>query len=234
MGPPCERPPQANGESYSPAQRLTDMALTPYSRAVARRLLPPRYAITAPALSPAGTRGLPQRERKRGSSRTQTASVFVTGQPPNRSTAALRPTPHSKYASTARRRSQSLYKTRLLTIPVSNIPSAPPKGVDVEFVGNPELNTGAPQAGLTLRVLAAVAQMEHAMIRERQAQGIAIAKRKGVYERGTKLTAEQIALARRKVADGVAKARVARDLGVSRQTLYAALQGAGRYAEVSS
>jgi DNA invertase Pin-like site-specific DNA recombinase len=108
------------------------------------------------------------------------------------------------------------------------------KGVDVEFVDNPELNTGAPQSGLTLRVLAAVAQMEHAMIRERQAQGIAIAKRKGVYERGTKLTAEQIALARRKVADGVAKARVARDLGVSRQTLYAALQGTGRYAEVVS
>ena len=108
------------------------------------------------------------------------------------------------------------------------------KGVDVEFVDNPELNTGVPQAGLTLRVLAAVAQMEHATIRERQAQGIAIAKRKGVYERGTKLTAEQIALARRKVADGVAKARIARDLGVSRQTLYAALQGAGRYAEVVS
>jgi DNA invertase Pin-like site-specific DNA recombinase len=108
------------------------------------------------------------------------------------------------------------------------------KGVDVEFVDNPELNTGAPQAGLAIRVLEAVAQMERATIRERQARGIAIARRKGVYDRGTKLTAEQIAPARRKVAEGVTKARVARDLGVSRQTLYAALQGTGRYAEVTS
>lgn len=108
------------------------------------------------------------------------------------------------------------------------------RGVAVEFVDNPELNTDSPHGEFALVVLAAVAGLERAVIRERQAEGIAIAKRKGVYERVPKLTSEQIALARRRVADGVAKARVARDLGVSRQTLYAALEGTGKYAGVAS
>lgn len=108
------------------------------------------------------------------------------------------------------------------------------RGVAVEFVDNPELNTDSPHGEFALVVLAAVAGLERAVIRERQAEGIAIAKRKGVYERVPKLMSEQIALARRRVADGVAKARVARDLGVSRQTLYAALEGTGKYAWVAS
>jgi DNA invertase Pin-like site-specific DNA recombinase len=108
------------------------------------------------------------------------------------------------------------------------------RGVAVEFVDNPELNTDSPHGEFALVVLAAVAGLERAVIRERQAEGIAIAKRKGVYERVPKLTSEQIALARRRVADGVAKTRVARDLGVSRQTLYAALEGTGKYAGAAS
>lgn len=106
------------------------------------------------------------------------------------------------------------------------------KGVAVEFVDNPALNTGTPQGEFLLTILAAVAQLERATIRERQAEGIAIAKRKGVYERAPKLTPEQIAHARGRVDACVPKAKVARDLGVSRQTLYAALGGKGRYAEV--
>ena len=105
------------------------------------------------------------------------------------------------------------------------------KGVSVEFVDNPALNTDTPQGEFMLTVLAAVAQLERATIRERQAEGIAIAKRNGVYDRGPKLTPEQIEDARQRVAAGVAKAKVARDLGVSRQTLYAALSGTGKYAE---
>ncbi len=45
---------------------------------------------------------------------------------------------------------------------------------------------------------------------------------------------EQIEEARQKVDNGVSKAAVARELGISRQTLYTALSGAGGYAEVSS
>lgn len=106
------------------------------------------------------------------------------------------------------------------------------KGVAVEFVDNPALNTDTPQGEFMLTILAAVAQLERATIRERQAEGIAIAKRNGVYDRAPKLTPEQIAQARQRADSGVPKARVARDLGVSRQTLYAALSGTGKYAEL--
>lgn len=107
------------------------------------------------------------------------------------------------------------------------------KRVAVEFVDNPALNTDTPQGEFTLTILAAVAQLERATIRERQAEGIAIAKRNGVYDRAPKLTPEQIAEARQRADSGVPKARVARDLGVSRQTLYAALSGTGKYAELA-
>jgi len=86
------------------------------------------------------------------------------------------------------------------------------KGVAVEFVDNPALNTGTPQGEFLLTILAAVAQLERATIRERQAEGIAIAKRKGVYARAPKLTPEQIAHARERVEANVPKAKVARDL----------------------
>lgn len=80
-----------------------------------------------------------------------------------------------------------------------------------------------------LTILAAVAQLERATIRERQAEGIAIAKARGVYEREPKLTDGQIFSARELIARGVPKAAVARELGVSRQTLYTALAGEGKY-----
>ncbi|WP_299520549.1 recombinase family protein [uncultured Serinicoccus sp.] len=80
-----------------------------------------------------------------------------------------------------------------------------------------------------LTILAAVAQLERASIRERQAQGIALAKANGVYDRGPKLTPEQVDQAKRRIASGVPMAAVARELGVSRQTLYTALSGEGVY-----
>jgi DNA invertase Pin-like site-specific DNA recombinase len=106
------------------------------------------------------------------------------------------------------------------------------KGVALEFIDNPALNTDTPQGEFMLTVLAASAQLERKTIRERQAKGIAIAKRKGIYDRAPKLTSEQIEEVRQGVAADVPKAKVAHDLGVSRQTLYAALSGTGKYAEV--
>ena len=108
------------------------------------------------------------------------------------------------------------------------------RGVAVEFLDNPALNTDTPQGAFMLTILGAVAELERSVIRERQMEGIALAKAAGRYAKGPKLTAEQIAEARQKVADGVPKAVVARELRISRQTLYTALSGAGRYAEVSS
>src|SRR5690606_10360614 len=50
------------------------------------------------------------------------------------------------------------------------------KGGAIEFVDSPELNTDTPQGEFMLTILAAVAQLERATIKERQAEGIAIAK----------------------------------------------------------
>jgi DNA invertase Pin-like site-specific DNA recombinase len=108
------------------------------------------------------------------------------------------------------------------------------KGVAVEFIETPAINTDSPQGEFMLTILAAVAQLERAMIRERQAEGIAIAKTRGVYARTPKLTPEQIAEARANIALEVPKAVVARSLGVSRATLYNALAGRGRYAELAT
>lgn len=105
------------------------------------------------------------------------------------------------------------------------------KGVSLQFVDSPALNTDTPQGAFMLTILAAVAQLERQTIRERQAEGIAIAKKKGVYDRNTKIDAEQITEARERINAGVPKAAVARELGISRQTLYTALAGEGKYAE---
>lgn len=107
------------------------------------------------------------------------------------------------------------------------------KGVRVEFVKEALTFTGddAPMSRLLLSLLGAIAEFERSLINERQREGIALAKRKGVY-RGRKpaLTPEQIASARQQIDLGVTKAKVARDLGCSRATLYAALAQSGTYA----
>lgn len=100
------------------------------------------------------------------------------------------------------------------------------KGVRVEFVKEGLTFNGDDSAmsKLLLSVMGAFSEFERSLIRERQAEGIAIAKANGVYKgRKPSLTAEQVEKARADVAAGIPKARIARDLGVSRQTLYTAL-----------
>ncbi|TFI09754.1 recombinase family protein, partial [Thiopseudomonas sp. 4R-3cl] len=104
------------------------------------------------------------------------------------------------------------------------------RGVAVEFMDAPQLNTASAQGRFVLTILGAVAELERAIIRERQAEGIALAKAAGKYDRGPKLDAEQIEQARVRIDSGVSKAQTARDLGVSRQTLYDALAGRAKYA----
>ena len=105
------------------------------------------------------------------------------------------------------------------------------KGVALEFVDNPSLNTDTPQGEFMLTILAAVAQLERSVILERQAEGIALAKQRGVYDKAPKLCPQQVQEAKQQVALGVPKARIARELGCSRQTLYTALKGEGKYAD---
>lgn len=108
------------------------------------------------------------------------------------------------------------------------------KGVAVEFVDNPALDTNTPHGEFMLSILAAVSQLERAVIRERQAEGIAVAKAEGVYRHARRLDDEQIGRARELISAGVPKAVVARELGCSRQTLYTALAGTGSYRSVSA
>lgn len=96
-------------------------------------------------------------------------------------------------------------------------------GVRIEFIKENLSFTGedSPMANLMLSVMGAFAEFERALIRERQREGIALAKQRGAY-RGRKksLNSEQITELRRRVASGEQKALVARDFGISRETLY--------------
>ena len=76
-------------------------------------------------------------------------------------------------------------------------------------------------ANLLLSVMGAFAEFERALIRERQREGIALAKQRGVY-RGRKkaLSAEQRGELRQRLAAGEKKAHLAREFGISRETLY--------------
>ncbi|WP_240510731.1 recombinase family protein [Corynebacterium hadale] len=78
-----------------------------------------------------------------------------------------------------------------------------------------------PIAKLMLGLLGSVAEFERSIIRERQAEGIARAKARGVYKgRAKVLTDAQVAQAWGWVADGVPKAEVARRLDIGWTTLY--------------
>lgn len=97
------------------------------------------------------------------------------------------------------------------------------EGVRVEFIKEGLAFTGDDSAmsKLLLSVMGAFAEFERSLIRERQAEGIALAKARGVYKgRARSLTSEQVEAARERIAGGVPKAVVARELGVSRQTIY--------------
>jgi len=105
------------------------------------------------------------------------------------------------------------------------------KGASVEFIHERATYAAGAQdarADLMLSLLGAFAEFERAIIRERQAEGIAIAKAKGKYKgRKRVLTSEQIDKARARIEAGEGPSAIARELGVGRSTLYRALQ---RYA----
>ncbi|OFN43613.1 transposase [Corynebacterium sp. HMSC072G08] len=84
------------------------------------------------------------------------------------------------------------------------------------------------RSNLMLSILGSFAEFERAIIRERQAEGIALAQKAGKY-RGRKraLSTEQIDEARIRIGAGESKAAVARELGIARTTLYAALNRDG-------
>jgi DNA invertase Pin-like site-specific DNA recombinase len=97
------------------------------------------------------------------------------------------------------------------------------RGVHVVFVKENLTFTGedSPMSNLLLSVMGAFAQFERELIRERQREGIAIAKREGKYGgRKPSLTTERAVELRRRVGQGGSKAALAREFGISRDTLY--------------
>lgn len=97
------------------------------------------------------------------------------------------------------------------------------RGVRIEFAKEGLTFTGedSPMANLMLSVMGAFAEFERALIRERQREGIALAKQLGAY-RGRKksLSSERVIELRARAGAGEQKAALAREFGISRETLY--------------
>ncbi|MFB9663881.1 recombinase family protein [Curtobacterium albidum] len=80
-------------------------------------------------------------------------------------------------------------------------------------------------ANLLLNMMGAFAEFERELIRERQREGIALAKQRGAYRgRARSLTTAQVEELRARVRAGVPKSVLAREFGVSRETVYAYLR----------
>lgn len=96
-------------------------------------------------------------------------------------------------------------------------------GVRVEFIRENLIFTGedSPLATLMLSVMGAFAEFERSIIRERQREGIALAKMRGAYKgRKRALTEKKAAELRQRVAAGEQKTKLAKEFGISRETLY--------------
>jgi DNA invertase Pin-like site-specific DNA recombinase len=97
------------------------------------------------------------------------------------------------------------------------------RGVKVQFVKERLTFTGedSPMATLLLSVMGAVAEFERSLIRERQREGVAIAKQKGLYKgRRKSLNEEQVRELQERVAQGEKKAILARTFNIRRETIY--------------
>ncbi len=97
------------------------------------------------------------------------------------------------------------------------------RGVRVEFRKENLVFTGddSPMANLLLSVMGAIAEFERQLIRERQREGITLAKRRGVYKgRPATLSADVVTTLVAKLAAGEKPSVVAREFGISRMTLH--------------
>lgn len=112
------------------------------------------------------------------------------------------------------------------------------RGVRIEFVKEGmafDRDDADPYARCLMQVMGAFAELERNIIRARQAEGIALAKERGVYKgRRPAMSPHEVAEARRRRDDGVTLSRLVRDFGVSKSTMQAALAGAGVYGRAAS
>jgi len=97
------------------------------------------------------------------------------------------------------------------------------KKIKIQFIKENLIfnDDNSPMANLMLSIMGAFAEFERAIIRERQLEGIAIAKKRGVYKgRKKSLTNDQIDTLKTRAQRGENKSQIARDFNISRQTVY--------------
>jgi len=119
---------------------------------------------------------------------------------------------------------------RNITDLLHTVESLNSRGVVVEFVKECLTFTGDDSAisRLTLTIMGGVSEFERAMIKERQMEGIAKAREAGKYRgRQSTMTAAQVQAIRERVAKGANKSSLAREYGVTRQTIYNILAACG-------
>lgn len=102
------------------------------------------------------------------------------------------------------------------------------KGVSIRFLKESILldasGNDAAMTKLLVSMLGAVAEFERSMIRERQREGIELAKKRGVYKGRKPTDVSIIEKAREQINLGIPLAKVAREAGIARSTLYRRFQ----------
>lgn len=103
------------------------------------------------------------------------------------------------------------------------------RGVSVVFMNERlSFDAGAdasPTSKLMLSMIGAFAEFERSMIRRRQAEGIALAKERGVYKgRPRSISDETLEKVNALVDQGIPLATAAKKVGISRSTVYRYLQ----------
>lgn len=102
------------------------------------------------------------------------------------------------------------------------------KGVSIRFIKESILldasGNDVAMTKLLMSMLGAVAEFERSMIRERQREGIELAKKRGVYKGRKPTDVVIIEKAREQINLGIPLAKVAREIGIARSTLYRRLQ----------
>ena len=100
--------------------------------------------------------------------------------------------------------------------------------VGLRSLREPWVDTTSPSGRMVLTIFAGIAEFERELIHERTGAGRRAAKARGVrFGRPWKLSADQIALARRLIDEGRSVPEVAKILNVHRATLYRAMAPTG-------
>ena len=112
---------------------------------------------------------------------------------------------------------------------LSLVNSLTSRGVTIHFLKEGLVFNGQddPMSKLMLGMMGAFAEFERSLILERQREGIQLAKMRGAYKgRKPSLTSVQAEQLRIRANAGESKAKLARELGVSRETIYAYIRAA--------